>query len=94
MSIVKVKTKGQVTLPTAIREQAGLNIGDLLEAKIERGKITLTPKTLIGRRLAEGLKDIEAGRTQGPFNTAEELVTSLHQATKKSRAKKSKAAPK
>ncbi len=94
MSIVKVKTKGQVTLPTAIREQAGLNIGDLLEAKIERGKITLTPKTLIDRRLAEGLKDIEMGRTQGPFSTAEELVTSLHRTTKKDRAKKSKVASK
>ncbi len=94
MSIVKVKTKGQVTLPTAIREQAGLNIGDLLEAKIERGKITLTPKTLIDRRLAEGLKDIETGRTQGPFNTAEELVTALHQTTKKDRTKRSKVASK
>ena len=94
MSIIKVKTKGQVTLPTAIREQAGLNVGDLLEAKIERGRITLTPKTLVDLRLAEGLKDIEEGRIQGPFNTSEELATSLHRTTKKGRARKAKAAPK
>jgi AbrB family looped-hinge helix DNA binding protein len=94
MSIVRVKTKGQVTLPTAIREQVGLNIGDLLEAKIERGKITLTPKTLVDRRLAEGLKDIEEGRTHGPFDTAEKMVASLHRTARKGRAKKSKATSK
>jgi len=42
MPIVKVKTKGQVTLPTALREQAGLQVGDLLEITLERGKIMLT----------------------------------------------------
>jgi AbrB family looped-hinge helix DNA binding protein len=91
MPIVKVKTKGQVTLPTAIREQAGLNVGDLLEAKVERGKITLTPKTLIDRRLAEGLEDIKKGRVYGPFNSADELTASLEDNIKK-RAKKTKRA--
>ena len=94
MSIVKVQTKGQVTLPTSIRAQVGINIGDLLEAKIERGKITLTPKTLVDRRLAEGLKDIEEGRTYGPFNTAGKMVASLNRTSRKGRAKKSKATSK
>lgn len=77
MSIVKVKTKYQVTLPTAIREQVGLDIGDVLEAKVEGGKITLTPKTLVDKRLVEGLEDIKHGRTYGPFDTAEEMIDSL-----------------
>jgi AbrB family looped-hinge helix DNA binding protein len=91
MSIVKVKTKGQVTLPTAIRERVGLNIGDLLEAKVEKGKITLTPKTLVDRHIAEGLEDIKNGRVYGPFNSTDDLTASL-QGNIKKRAKKSKRA--
>jgi AbrB family looped-hinge helix DNA binding protein len=44
MPMVKVKTKFKVTLPTKVREQIGLDVGDILEAKVERGKITLTPQ--------------------------------------------------
>ena len=92
MSLVKVKTKGQVTLPTRLREQAGLNVGDLLEAKLEKnGKITLTPKSLIDRHIEEGLEDIRKGRTYGPFDTAEDLIASLKGNIKeRARAKKAK----
>jgi AbrB family looped-hinge helix DNA binding protein len=86
MSLVKVKTKGQVTLPSAIRERAGLSVGDLLEAKLEKGKITLTPKSLIDRRIEEGLEDIRRGRTYGPFDSADEMIESL-QRNIKDRAK-------
>ena len=41
MSLVKVKTKGQVTLSTSLRQQAGLRIGDLLDAKVVSGKLLL-----------------------------------------------------
>ena len=58
MPLAKVKTKFQVTLPTAVREQAGIDVGDLLEAKVEKGKITFTPKSIIDRETAEGLEDI------------------------------------
>jgi bifunctional DNA-binding transcriptional regulator/antitoxin component of YhaV-PrlF toxin-antitoxin module len=77
MSLVKVKTRGEVTLPSALRERAGLNVGDLLEAKFEKGKITLTPKSLIDRRIEEGLEDIRRGRTYGPFDTADQMIESL-----------------
>jgi bifunctional DNA-binding transcriptional regulator/antitoxin component of YhaV-PrlF toxin-antitoxin module len=89
--LVKVKTKYQVTLPTALREQAGVRIGDLLEAKVEKGKITLTPKTVIDRGIAESLEDYKKGRVYGPFNTAEEMVASLHsKARKPKRLKRSR----
>ena len=39
-------------MPTSVRKQTGLGVGVLLEAKVERGKITLTPKGLIDRKLA------------------------------------------
>lgn len=35
MSIIRVKTKGQVTIPTSLRTRLGVSVGDLLEAKIE-----------------------------------------------------------
>ena len=83
MHIVRVKTNGQVTLPAAITDQAGISVGDLLEAKIERGKITLTPKSLIDQRLAQSFNDYKEGRTYGPFETADDLVASLKNNLKK-----------
>lgn len=94
MSIVKVKTKGQVTLPSTIREQVGLSTGDLLEAKVERGKITLTPKSLIDRRIEEGLADIKAGRVYGPFESAEDMMASIQSNLQKRAKKKTKSARK
>ncbi len=78
MELVKVKKKHQVTIPASVRRSVGIKVGDLLEAKAEKGKITLTPKSMIDKRLAEALADVKAGRTYGPFETAEELIESLH----------------
>jgi len=77
MDIVTVKTKFQIVIPQRIRRQTGVDIGDLLEASVEDGKITLTPKTLIDRRLAEGLDDLKHGRTHGPYATAGEAIAAL-----------------
>jgi AbrB family looped-hinge helix DNA binding protein len=93
MPLVRVKTKGQVTIPTALRRRAGLNVGDFLEAKVERGKITLTPQSLVDRRIREGLEDIKSGRTYGPFDSADQLVESLQsKVNARSRSKKRKTA--
>ena len=83
MSTVKLKLKGQMTLPVAIRERAGLNVGDLLRVAFERGKITLTPQSLIDREIAEGLADIKRGRVHGPFSNADDAIRFLHQHTKR-----------
>ena len=48
-TLVKVQHKGQVTIPTRLRSQAGISEGDLVEASFERGKIVLTPKLVIDR---------------------------------------------
>jgi len=85
MSIVRVKTKYQVTLPTAVRERAGVNIGDVLEATVEKGKITLTPKATVDRELLMSLADTKAGRVHGPFNSVDEMLRSLGQKTAKKR---------
>lgn len=83
MPLVKVKDKFQVTLPTEVREKAGVAVGDILEAKVDGQKITLTPKVVVDRamiekRLAKGLADITAGRVSGPFASAKTVIRSLH----------------
>lgn len=45
----KIQTKGQVTIPTSVRRQAGLSKGDLVEFAFQRGKIVITPKLIIDR---------------------------------------------
>ena len=88
MSIVKVKTKGQVTLPTALRLRIGLKVGDLLRVNEEKGKIVLTPQTIIDRRLADALADVKAGHTYGPFNTADEMIKDMKRRVRQLRNKK------
>ena len=65
-------------------------MGDIIEAAGERGKITLTPKSLVDRAIAEGLEDVREGRVRRPFNTGEEMLDSL-KGRKISAAKKPRA---
>ena len=93
MSIVTVKNKYQVVIPQDLRKLMEVNVGDLLEAKVERGKIILAPKTLVDREIVEGLEDIKTGRTYGPYHSAAEMIRALHRMTRrgaKSKAKRQK----
>jgi len=45
----KIQNKGQVTIPTMVRRQAGLSKGDLVKFTFQRGKIVITPKIVIDR---------------------------------------------
>ena len=83
MDVVRVKSKFQVTLPSRLREQIGVDVGDLLEAKVERGKITLTPKSLVDRQLVEAMDDVSEGRVYGPFDSPEAMNKSLRRNAKK-----------
>jgi AbrB family looped-hinge helix DNA binding protein len=77
VEIVTVKSKFQIVIPQQVRELAHIEIGDLLEAGVENGKITFTPKSLVDRHLAEGLEDARKGRTHGPYASADEAVRAL-----------------
>ncbi|MSV34927.1 MAG: AbrB/MazE/SpoVT family DNA-binding domain-containing protein [Bryobacterales bacterium] len=48
-TIARIQHKGQVTIPTRLRNQAGLAKGDLVEFSLQRGKIVITPKLMIDR---------------------------------------------
>ena len=82
MALVKIKEKYQVTLPASLREKTGLEVGDFLEAKVEGKKITLTPKTILDRELAQALKEIEQGKSHGPFKSAKAAIRFLHRQAK------------
>jgi AbrB family looped-hinge helix DNA binding protein len=85
MAIVTVKKKYQVVIPQRVREQIGVAIGDVLEARAEKGKIVFEPKSIVDRAIAEGLEDIRKGRVYGPFNTVDEMLASLKGAPKQYR---------
>ena len=83
MSIVTVKNKYQVVIPLRIREQIDVAVGDILEAKVERGKITLTPKSVVDR----AIEDVRKGRVRGPFNSVGEMIDSLKGRKRRTTAK-------
>lgn len=86
--LVTVKTKYQVTLPTAIRKAAGVGVGDILEARAEGKKITLTPKSLIDRELALALEDMRAGRLSPIFTNTEDGIRWLRAGIRRRRGKR------
>ena len=45
----KIQDKGQVAIPTAVRRQAGISKGDLVNFVFSRGQIIITPKLVIDR---------------------------------------------
>ncbi len=76
--LVRVKGKYQVTLPSTVRKRLKIAVGDVLEARVDRGKVILTPKSRLDRDLADALRDVEAGRGHGPFPTVKEFLRDLH----------------
>ncbi len=43
MSVIKILQDGRVTIPKHIRDTLGLKRGDIAEAKLEEGRIVITP---------------------------------------------------
>jgi len=79
--------KYQVVIPLRVRQQIGVAVGDILEVKVERGKITLTPRSVVDRAIAEGLEDVRKGRVRGPFKTVDETIDSLKGRKRRTTAK-------
>ena len=82
MSLVRVKEKFQVTLPASVREQVGVAVGDILEAKARGHRITLTPKRFIDEEIALALEDFKHGRFIGPFRSAKAAIRALRRAAR------------
>jgi len=81
----RVSTKGQVVLPGPIRRKLGLRAGDPLDAKVHRGRIVLTPRTVRKVKISifadplTGLPVLSAGPEAPPLTSdqVEEILSNL-----------------
>lgn len=85
---MKVRPKGQITLPDAVRKAARLAEGDYLEVSVESGVIVMRPKKLIDADQAwfwsdewqqgerEASNDIARGRVRRS-SSRDEFIESL-----------------
>ena len=76
MPIVTVKDKYQVVIPQSVRLQLGISRGDVLEAKVERGKLTYTPKLIVDRlrELAPTPPELKAMQASAKRNGVDKLT--------------------
>jgi len=90
-TVLQVRSNGQITLPTALRRQARLKEGDLLEVILEEdGSLKLVPKIAIDRSQAyfwtqrwqqgeqEAQADLQQDRFQD-FDNMDDFIRSLEQ---------------
>ena len=87
--LVKVTRGGQVTIPADMRRQAGIDIGDYVEMRLEEGHLVLVPKQVIDKDQTwfwteawqaaerEAEADLRAGRVK-EFDTLDELIADLN----------------
>ena len=88
MTLMRIRPKGQLTLPDSIRRQVHLEEGDYLEVAVEEGAIVMRPKKLIDADQAwfwtdawqrgerEANADIAQGRVRRSHN-GDEFIESL-----------------
>jgi AbrB family looped-hinge helix DNA binding protein len=86
MAAVKLGVSRQVVIPKKLFDELKLRPGDYLEVELRGERLVLTPKVLVDkaleRRLAEGLEDLERGRTLGPFESAKGAMRALRERAK------------
>jgi AbrB family looped-hinge helix DNA binding protein len=88
MTIIRMRSRGQLTLPDAVRRAAHVEEGDVLVAEVEEDRIVLRPKRLIDASQAwfwteswqqgerEASAEIAAGETT-VHDSDEEFLRSL-----------------
>lgn len=64
MPLIKLKHKGQMTIPAEIRDQLQLQQGDLLEASTDGRAIILVPKAVVDREAFEGERSHKSQASQ------------------------------
>jgi AbrB family looped-hinge helix DNA binding protein len=89
----KVGPKFEVVIPKELRRAAKLKVGDFLRAELRSNGILLKPAVIeqvkfrneLERHLREAEQDRKRGLVYGPFESAEELLDSLHKGVKRLR---------
>ena len=88
MSLIQVREKAQITIPSKIRKELGIKKGDYLEIAKEDDRIVLIPKILIEKvsvnlsakgeeMLKEAIDDVKKGKVKIHNNVAH-LINDLH----------------
>ena len=89
-ALVRVQSKGQMTIPSRLRSAVGLADGDLVEVKAVGRRIVITPQRVVDRskfptadeeytpeqrrRLNASLAESEKGPYYGPFKNGAEVA--------------------
>ena len=96
--LIQVRKKSQVTLPQSVRQELGIEEGDLLDIQVRSGEIVLKLKKLVDKEQAwfwtnrwqqgekEAEEDMRAGRVHD-FPDAKNAVAFLHKQTGKKSSK-------
>ena len=88
MSLIKVREKTQITIPSKIRKELGIKKGDYLEIAKEDDRIVIIPKILIEKvsvnlsakgeeMLKEAIDDVKKGKVK-IHNNVTHLINDLH----------------
>ena len=98
---VTVKNKSALAVPAEVQRRAGIKPGDRVEFKVSGSIINIIPelpsaddeytpeqRRIIDAQLKEGLAEIKAGRTHGPFASAKEASTYIGRIIRQRKATK------
>jgi AbrB family looped-hinge helix DNA binding protein len=88
MSLIQVREKAQITIPSRIRKELGIKKGDFLEIVKEDDKIVIIPKILVDKvsvnlsakgeeMLKEAIDDVKKGKVK-THNSVNHLIDDLH----------------
>ena len=89
MSLIQIREKAQITIPSRIRKELGIKKGDYLEIVKEDNKIVIIPKILVDKvsvnlsakgeeMLKEAIVDVKKGKVK-IHNDVTHLINDLHE---------------
>ena len=89
MSLIQIREKAQITIPSRIRKELGIKKGDYLEIFKEDDKIVIIPKILVDKvsvnlsakgeeMLKEAIDDVKKGKVK-IHSDVTHLINDLHE---------------
>ena len=82
MELAKLKSKGQITIPLAIRNMLGLKTGDKVFFEESRGKVYITNASQI--TLANIQTQMQGEAEKAGFQTEDDVIAYIKELRKKS----------
>jgi AbrB family looped-hinge helix DNA binding protein len=105
-ALVRIQSKGQMTIPSKLRSAVGLADGDLVEVRAVGRKIVISPQLVIDpsvfpasngeytaaqrKKLDASLTEAEKGPHFGPFRSGAEVAAFLKQWQRNAKSAKAK----